>query len=145
MFLAGMPFMVTIVELPQRFQAVNIASATKSGYLLLPVTLMTPIGAMLAGLAISKKIIAAEYALIVSTCIVSLGVGLLSTVPVETHVWPGTFGYEVIAGLGLGLTSSPLYYLLYTSLEEKDATIGTGALNMVSHTLKDSIVCFHDL
>ncbi|KAF2655372.1 MFS general substrate transporter [Lophiostoma macrostomum CBS 122681] len=130
MFLLGMPFMVAIVQLPQRFQAVNNASASRSGIQLLPVTLMTPVGAMLAGLVMGKKI-AAEYVLIATTGIVSVGIGLLSSLPVDASFWSGTYGYEIITGLGLGLASPAYYFLLYTSVDEKDAAVGTGALNMV--------------
>jgi hypothetical protein len=130
MFLLGMPFMVAIVQLPQRFQAVNNASASRSGIQLLPVTLMTPVGAMLSGIVMGKKI-AAEHVLIATTGIISIGIGLLSSLPMDASFWPGTYGYEVITGLGLGLASPAYYFLLYTSVEERDAAVGTGALNMV--------------
>lgn len=135
MFLLGMPFYVAIIQLPQRFQAVNRTSAERSGILLLPVTLLTPAGAMLGGIVMGKTImgrkIAAESVLIFSTAIVSVGIGLISSLPIKHSFWPGTYGYEIITGMGLGLASTPYYFLLYTSVEEKDVSVGTGALNMV--------------
>jgi hypothetical protein len=133
MFLLGMPFYAAIVQLPQRFQSVNFKSAERAGVLLLPVTLMTPVGAMLSGIVMGKKI-AAEYILIASTALTSVGIGLLSSLPTDSPFWVGTYGYQIITGIGLGLASPPYYFLLYTSVEERDAAVGTGALNM-SRTL----------
>ncbi|KAF2280872.1 MFS general substrate transporter [Westerdykella ornata] len=130
MFLLGMPFYVAVIQLPQRFQAVNGTSAERAGILLLPVTLMTPFGAMLGGLLMGRKI-AAEYLLILSTGIASVGIGLLSSLPTSVGFWPGTYAYEIITGLGLGLASPVYYFLLYTSVEDKDIAVGTGALNML--------------
>ncbi|KAF2644251.1 hypothetical protein P280DRAFT_466911 [Massarina eburnea CBS 473.64] len=49
MFLLGFPFYVMFIQLPQRFQGVNFTSAERAGILLLPVTLLTPVGAIIAG------------------------------------------------------------------------------------------------
>lgn len=124
-----MPFYVIFVQLPQRFQTVNFTSAERAGILLLPTSLVTPVGAMAAGLAAKKMPI--EFVLITSAVIVCLGVGLLSSLPTYSALWPGTYGYEVITGLGLGLASPPYFMLLATSIAEKDIAVGTGALNMV--------------
>ncbi|KAF2034646.1 putative MSF multidrug transporter [Setomelanomma holmii] len=129
MFLMGMPFYVIFVQLPQRFQVVNFTSAERAGILLLPATLLTPVGAMVAGLAAKKVPI--ELILIASATVVCIGVGLLSSLPTHSALWPGTYGYEVITGLGLGLASPPYFMLIATSIEEKHMSVGTGALNMV--------------
>jgi hypothetical protein len=127
MFLMGIPIMGIFVQLPQRFQGVNFTSAERAGILLLPATLMTPVGSMAAGFAMKR--VPVEMILISSACVVCLGVGLLSSLPTQSAVWPGIFGYEVIAGLSLGLTI-PLYYMLVaTSVAEKDMSVGTGALS----------------
>jgi hypothetical protein len=127
MFLIGMPFYVIFVQLPQRFQVVNFTSATRAGILLLPATLMTPVGAMAAGLAARK--IPIESILIASASLVFVGVGLLSSLPTHATLWPGTFGYEVVIGLGLGLASPPYFMLVATSIAAKDLSVGTGALS----------------
>lgn len=129
MFLLGMPFTVMFIQLPQRFQGVNFASAERAGILLLPVSLLTPVGAMMGGL-LNKKV-PAEYILLIGIAIVSIGTGLLSSLPVGSHIADATYGYEIITGVGLGLASTPYYVMLYTSVEEKDVPIGTGILNML--------------
>jgi MFS family permease len=129
MFLLGMPFYVIFVQLPQRFQTVNFTTAERAGILLLPCTLVTPVGAMAAGLV--AKRIATEYVLILAAAIVGIGTGLMGSLPTHSHFWAGIYGYEVIVGLGLGLASPPYFMLLATSIAEKDISVGTGALNMM--------------
>lgn len=129
MFLLGMPFYVIFVQLPQRFQTVNFTTAERAGILLLPCTLVSPVGAMAAGLAAKK--IATEYVLILAAAIVCLGTGLMGSLPTHSHLWPGIYGYEVIVGLGLGLASPPYFMLIASSIAEKDTSVGTGALNMM--------------
>ncbi|KAF2015718.1 MFS general substrate transporter, partial [Aaosphaeria arxii CBS 175.79] len=129
MLLLGMPFLVVIIQLPQRFQAVNFISAERAGINLLPVTMISPVGAMIAGVVMGKKI-AAEYILVMASVITCLGVGLLSSLPVTAPFPSVTYGFEIITGLGLGIASPPYFFLLYTSVEDKDMSTGTGALNM---------------
>jgi MFS family permease len=123
-----MPFYVIFVQLPQRFQNVNFTSAERAGILLLPVAMLVPLGSMLAGLAAKK--IPIELVLIASASSVCLGVGLLSSLPTYSHLWPGTYGYEIITGTGLGLASPPYFMLVATSVRNKEMAVGTGALNM---------------
>lgn len=129
MFLLGMPFYVVFVQLPQRFQTVNFTSAERAGILLLPATLVSPVGAMMAGLA--AKRIPIEFVLIFSIAVISVGIGLLGSLPTYPHLWPGLYGYEIITGLGLGLASPCYYMLISTSVMEKEVSVATGALNMM--------------
>lgn len=102
------------VQLPQRFQGVNFTSAERAGILLLPATVVTPIGAMASGLAV--KTVPVEIVLVCSTAIVCIGMGLLGSLPTYIHLWPGLYGYEVITGLALGLASPPYFVLVATSI-----------------------------
>ncbi|CAN9403798.1 unnamed protein product [Alternaria alternata] len=128
-FLLGFAFYVVFVQLPQRFQGVNFTSAERAGILLLPATVVTPIGAMASGLAV--KTVPVEIVLVCSTAIVCIGMGLLGSLPTYIHLWPGLYGYEVITGLALGLASPPYFVLVATSIQENDIAVGTGTLNMV--------------
>jgi hypothetical protein len=127
MFLLGMPFYVIFVQLPQRFQAVNFTTAERAGILLLPATLMTPVGAMISGLA--AKNVPIEMILISSACVVCIGVGLLSSLPTQIALSGKTYAYEVVAGIGLGLASPPYFMLIATSVAEKDMSVATGTLS----------------
>ncbi|KAJ4339087.1 hypothetical protein N0V87_003522 [Didymella glomerata] len=128
-FLTGMPFYVVFVQLPQRFQTVNFTSAERAGILLLPCTMVSPVGAMAAGIAVKK--IAAEYVFILAAAMVCVGTGLMGSLPTYSHLWTGIYGYEIIVGLGMGLAAPPSYMLLQASIAEKDVSVGTGALNMM--------------
>ncbi|KAF2740518.1 MFS general substrate transporter [Polyplosphaeria fusca] len=130
MFLLGFPFYVTFIQLPQRFQAVNNKSAERSGILLLPLSLLTPVGAMLAGTLIGKWI-AAEFVLMIATAIITISFGLLSSLPTSTTLPVAAYGYEILAGFSLGFATAPYYFLLATSIDEKDIPVGTGAMNML--------------
>jgi hypothetical protein len=130
-FLLGMPFYVIFVQLPQRFQAVNFTTAERAGILLLPATLMTPVGSMAAGLAATK--VPLEIILISSVCIVCLGVGLLGSLPTQSALSAKTYAYEIVAGLGLGSASPPYFMLIAASVAEKDMSVGTGALSELFH------------
>lgn len=124
-----MPFYVNFVQLPQRFQTVNFTTAERAGILLLPLTVVTPIGALVAGFAVRK--VAAEYIFIFAAAMLCVGTGLLGSLPTHSHLWTGIYGYEIIAGVGMGLAAPPSYLLLQTSIAEKDVSVGTGALNMM--------------
>jgi hypothetical protein len=126
----GMPFYVIFVQLPQRFQSVNFTSAERAGILLLPATLLTPLGAMFSSLV--AKRIPIEFVLTASVCVICVGVGLISSLPTDSKIWAGTYGYEIICGMGLGLASSPYYMLIATSVAERDLSVATGALSMWS-------------
>jgi hypothetical protein len=135
MFFFGMSSYVVFIQLPQRFQGVNFKSAERAGILLLPVSLLTPVGAMISGVLFGKKImgksVPLEYVLLSSLGIISLGVGLLSSLPVDSHLSGATYGYEIIIGFGIGLANPPYFPLLSTCVEEKDVAIGIGIMNML--------------
>jgi hypothetical protein len=86
---------------------------------------------MITGWAAKK--VPVEVILICSAAAaVCIGMGLLSSLPTQSHSWPGLYGSEVITGLALGLANPPSYFaLVATSIPEKDIAVGTGALNMV--------------
>jgi hypothetical protein len=113
MLLLGMPFYVTFVHLPQRFQAVNFTSAERAGILRPPATLMTPTGAMFSGVA-EKKILV-EFVLVAVAAVVFIGVGLISSLPTHEAMWSGTDGYLIAVVLG-----PPYFMLIVTSIAEKD-------------------------
>ena len=130
MFLIGPPFYVAVLQLPQRFQTVNHTSGQRAGILLLPMMLMTPVGAMF-GSAVVGKVIPAEYCLVLASVIQTIGIGLLSSLSSDARIHPPTYGYEIITGFGQGLASSPVYWLLGTIVNEEDVATGTGAMNML--------------
>ncbi|KAJ5107837.1 hypothetical protein N7456_004512 [Penicillium angulare] len=56
------------------------------------------------------------------------GLYLFSEISSTTHLWPGQFGYLVLAGLGVGLSIAAFYMIAPLVVEEQDqaACIGIG-------------------
>ena len=90
-----------IIEIPQRSQIVNRASPVKAGYRLPALTLLTAMGSGIAGFLIQKANIAPFYIFLVSSCLTTVGLVLLSTISVHEHTHPATYGYQIILSLGI--------------------------------------------
>jgi hypothetical protein len=104
-FLTGFPFIVSVITLPERFQIVNGASSLMAGVYLLPLLGASAVGSYLGG-AISSKRNLTAYALIASTILQLIGVGLLSTVTNSAYIQLRQYVFEAILGLGIGLSLS---------------------------------------
>jgi MFS family permease len=103
-FLLGMPFNVIVGFVPQRLQTVCGVSALGAGERLLPYTFSAAFGAVLAMIMGSKQRVAVVYILLIGSLLQTVGMALLSTLPVTTE-WPDrAYGFLVIAGVGLGIS-----------------------------------------
>lgn len=56
----------------------------------------------------------------------------MSTLPIDSNIPPAQFGYQVIIGVGLGLMTPTLLYLLKIEVPEKDMAGAMGVGNMGS-------------
>lgn len=79
------------------------------------------LGSFLGGAASSKKNLTAPT-LVIAACLILLGCGLLSTLGDGREFYKPTYGYQLILGLGVGLTFSSGTIL--TSLACKPVDIG---------------------
>lgn len=100
MFLAAFGFFSAVVFLPRWFQVVQGASATESGYNLLPLLAALIVSATLSGQIVART---HHYKYLIFGSLVLLGVGLL----LMTNLRADTdrlmlWGWMVIAGLGIG-------------------------------------------
>ena len=100
MFLAAFGFFSAVVFLPRWFQVVAGASATESGYQLLPL-----LGALIVSATISGQIVArtSRYKLLIFASLVTLAVGLflLTNLHADTDR-PVLWFWMILAGLGIG-------------------------------------------
>lgn len=103
-FLVGVPFNVVVVTLPQRFQAVSGTTALGAGIRLLPYSFSASFGALTANIAGAKGKIAPMYLLFVGALCQVLGLSLLSTLSTSAAFPAAGYGYEVLAGVGVGVT-----------------------------------------
>jgi EmrB/QacA subfamily drug resistance transporter len=100
MFLAAFGFFSAVVFLPRWFQVVQGASATESGYNLLPLLAALIVSATLSGQIVART---HHYKVLMFGSLVLLGVGLflMTNLRADTDrlvLW----GWMIIAGLGIG-------------------------------------------
>lgn len=112
--------------LPIWFQAIKEVSAVDSGIRLLPLTLSMVVASMSTGILTSKIGYYTPF-LLVGTCVLSVGAGLLTTLQVDTGEgkW---IGYQVIYGFGMGLSFQAPNLAAQTVLATKDVPIGTSLM-----------------
>jgi hypothetical protein len=96
---------ICIINLPQRSQIVYGESSIEAGIHLLPFLCLMALGSGLGG-AISSKRNLTSHSAIVSSCLILLGCGLMSTISAGHSIDHAIYGYETIIGLGCGLMFS---------------------------------------
>ncbi|KAJ5936551.1 hypothetical protein N7466_003001 [Penicillium verhagenii] len=128
-FLCGCPWNVVIVYLAQRFQVVSNLSPLEAGVHIIPYSAVATVATMLACLASRKFRIPVVYFALLGSILHTVGMALLSTLP-ETTTYPREgYGYEAIAGAGVGITIGILTLAVPFVVETRDLATATGALN----------------
>ncbi|GKT45457.1 efflux pump dotC [Colletotrichum spaethianum] len=101
-FFTGPAFMTALINLPQRFQAVNGLSPFNAGVHLLPLLLSSPLATAVSGHLATKWDVPPFYLLLFGATMQMLGIGLASSAaPNELR---HLLGFEVIMGFGFGMT-----------------------------------------
>lgn len=124
-FAMGAVYM-SIYYLPEWFQVVKDASPTRSGLMYLPLALSDVLSATLTGLAL-KYLGYPNAFLLLGTALMCIATGLFSTFTVttsHTHWIP----YQVLQGLGVGMTLSMPYVATQAVLKPADIPIGTSLI-----------------
>ena len=110
-----------MIAIPQRFQVVNNLSAFSAGWRLLALMLCSPLGSGVSGFLVSKIKFPPFYIFLVAGILQTIGLALMGTLSVSDSGVPSAqYGYQVILGLGIGLTLSSLLIAAPTVIEEKD-------------------------
>ncbi|KAI1454901.1 putative MFS multidrug transporter [Annulohypoxylon moriforme] len=130
LLLLGFTFYVPVIQIPQRFQYVNGQTATRAGILLLPLTLVSPTTALVAGSLVGRHRLWAPGLTILGGCLNLVGITLMSTLTVDNAVPGAQFGYQVIIGMSLGLMTPTLLYILKVEVPEKQMAGAMGVGNM---------------
>lgn len=95
----------------------------RAGLDLLPLLLASPLAATLSGLLTSNFRIPPLYLIVVGSVLQLVGLGLTCSLPIDLFsVSPMQYGYEVIMGLGFGLSLSTI--LTITPLLVKGLELG---------------------
>ena len=128
-FFGGAVFIAVVVNIPQRFQVVNDLSAFDAGWRLLALMLCSPLGSAISGYLVSKVKIPAIYLFLAAAILQTIGLALMGTLSTSDPTVPSSqYGYQVILGLGIGLTLSSLLIAAPTVIEPKDTAVFIGAL-----------------
>ncbi|MEI7554919.1 MDR family MFS transporter [Candidatus Chlorohelix sp.] len=115
-----------IIYLPLFLQGILGESATNAGELITPLTLSSVVGAMVAGILVSRL---GRYVVItiIAGLIMALGVFLIAQMSPTTAIIEAVF-FMIIAGLGMGPFWSILTLSVQNSLPRSQLGVGTGAV-----------------
>lgn len=117
-FFTGFPFMTVLINLPQRFQAVNGATPFEAGVHLLPLLLASPFATALAGQLATRLNIPAFYLLLTGASLQLVGVGLASSVGIGQDRY--MYGCETILGFGFGMLLVTLLMFVPATVDRSD-------------------------
>ena len=124
----GFSYFITIINLPQRFQIANGDSPIMAGVHLLPLLCSMAFGSGLGGTISSRKNFT-SHTLIIASFLIILGCGLMSTVKDTMSIDPAIYGYQLILGLGTGLTFSSATMMTVVSNATENAAAAQGAIS----------------
>ncbi len=111
--------MVTIINLPQRFQIVNDLSPVDAGIRMLPLLLLVGVSAGITGGICGRKNIS-FYLLTFSNILQIVGTGLISSLPVTSGIPVAQYGYQVILGFSFGMGLVCLMIISRTEVSHED-------------------------
>lgn len=122
----GAGFFPLIYYLSLYFQAIQDVSAVQAGIKILPLMLSTVIISIVTGGIISAV---GYYSIVVVPCTIlyAVGVGMITTFDVDTPLreW---FGYQVLAGLGIGAGFQASILVVQTVLTQEWIPVGTACV-----------------
>jgi hypothetical protein len=119
-FFLGGPFVISVYQLPQRFQLVNGLSGLDAGVRLIPFTLASPVGTGFAATISGRLKIPPIWIILIGAGLQVIGFALLGTLPITTALLPRTYGFEIIAGFGCGMNLALLFTIVPQVTEKRD-------------------------
>ncbi|KAF2141921.1 uncharacterized protein K452DRAFT_326518 [Aplosporella prunicola CBS 121167] len=129
MFINGWNFVTQVYYVPMFYQLVYGYSATKSGALLLPITLTQTVASTLSGLMVSWTGRYRENILFGWT-VWAIGLGLFSTLNEHSGL-DKQIGYAILTGIGVGNTLQPSLMAIQAGVERRDMAVVTSFRNFI--------------
>ena len=108
-----------LIQIPQRYQAVNGVSTLSAGAKLIPYSLMSPVGSAVAA-ALMKRKISPLLILVAGGVFQTIGISLLSTLGSSKHISPSQYGYQILAGIGVGLNIATVTLMTPPLIDKRD-------------------------
>ncbi|KAI1811941.1 MFS general substrate transporter [Poronia punctata] len=132
---SGASFLL-VYYVPIWFQSVQGVSPLESGVRNLPMVIATTVFSLLGGVLITVIGYYSPF-MILSTVLASIGAGLLTTFTpgISSSKW---IGYQVLYGLGVGLSRQTPLIAVSTVLAVQDVPIGSGVI-MFSQTIAGAV------
>ncbi|PHH74771.1 hypothetical protein CDD82_4791 [Ophiocordyceps australis] len=129
MAINGWNFVMQVYYVPSFYQLVYGYSATKSGAMLLPITILQTVSSTLSGLVVHWIGRYRECILFGWLCW-AVGLGLMSTLDETTGVGK-QIGYSILIGVGVGNTLQPALIATQAGVERRDMAVVTSFRNFV--------------
>ncbi|PYI08190.1 MFS general substrate transporter [Aspergillus sclerotiicarbonarius CBS 121057] len=123
--LSGVPFMTLILELPGRFQTLNSNSGLDAGSRILPLTLTIAFGSGLTGVLTARGRVPPFLVFLAAAALQVLGVGLLYSVHPSTALPARLYGYQILSGLGVGLSLTTALMVMPSIVEKRNLSLGS--------------------
>ncbi|KAH7233543.1 major facilitator superfamily domain-containing protein [Fusarium tricinctum] len=128
----GFPFVSMVVNIPQRAQAVYGMSPSDAGLILLPMMLTSPAASVFSAYLTGNAKIPPVYPIVVAAALQVLGVGLTCSLPTHsTHMPNAQYGYEVLMGIGFGLSLATILTFARVVVSEANLPVMMGALTQI--------------
>lgn len=121
----GVGFVIAIYNVPLRLQTVNGKSPIGAGISLLPLLCLSAVGSF-CGTAFSPKKDNLGPTMMLGSAIMCLGLGLMSTLSDSASVQHEVYGFQVLVGLGFGMTASSSSIMANIETRAKDHAVGQG-------------------
>ncbi|KAF2027830.1 major facilitator superfamily transporter [Setomelanomma holmii] len=127
-FCVGSTMLTVSIYIPLWFQAIKEVSAMQSGINTIPLVLSVVVGSIMSG-GLTQKIGYYTPFMIVGSCLMATGTGLITTWNVHTSsaMW---IGCQVIIGYGVGCTMQHPNLAVQIVLPKPDVPTGTAVLSL---------------
>ncbi|OAA60867.1 Major facilitator superfamily domain, general substrate transporter [Cordyceps fumosorosea ARSEF 2679] len=129
MMINGWNFVMQVYYVPTFYQLVYGYSATKSGALLLPITIVQTVSSTASGLVVHWVGRYRECILFGWLCW-AIGLGLMSTLNEHTGL-DKQIGYSVLIGIGVGNTMQPALIAAQAGVSRRDMAVATSFRNFI--------------
>lgn len=126
-FLAGFTYLAIIIVLPERFQIVNGVDSLMAGIHLLPLLGACAFGSFLAG-AISSKRNRTSLTLMLASTLQCVSLACFTTVKNVLSAIAVTYAWQIIFGLGIGLSFASVTILTSVRAHPADLAVAQGAI-----------------
>ncbi|KAL1642365.1 hypothetical protein SLS58_005439 [Diplodia intermedia] len=134
--LSGIPYNVLVIAIPQHLQTVAGLSPLAAGARLLPFNLLISCAAVLINVVAGATGVAPVHLILAGSVVQLVGISLLCTLPTTdgggggggTVVPAAMYGYQMLAGCGVGCVFGILLQLPPRLVERRDLAISSGAL-----------------